>query len=801
MAALRLLHLRGEAIFRRFDHDATTLDVSTETVRLATTEQARNTPSVDAATYAAWRDARGGAALVPCRRDGCAPEAVVLLRPDGRLEVDQGRGFSPWPPPSPAAPPPEAGGVRFGPATPPAPHKLAEPRALCRDPHGRLWLLERGARRVLLLAADDLRPLDVLRFPDGADLLHLATSGWAALAIDAGSPRLFVQPYGGEWTAISFAGAPPPAGARAVAAAGHGDRLAALYVLAAPQVWEPGQDPVHALVAVIDQPAAGAPAAARLIGLPSLEQPLPMLVLPGGDLLVGEVEGPPRSAMRFTRFSLTADGLLRTRATFGARGFDGLALYLNGDGEPTVTTARGPRRLYEVLEAPNRLEGRIETFALDSQRYGCAWHRVLLDVCLPPGAAIVVESRTSDDLLPEDLRRDPRPPAEGGRPEANVKKAFPLGSRTPLDVEGWLPVGSLDRRQALADVPFPPSSPEGTETLEGLIKNPPGRYLWLRVHLRGTKRRTPALASIRVTFPRPSVLALLPAFWRADPDAAREMDHLLSLFEGFLTELDGRIEALPELFNPRACPAEALDWLAGFVGLSLDARLPEDRRRALVREAAWLFERRGTAPGLSRLCAIIAGAQVDVIEAFRQRRRTGVILGARDAVAGPDLLLGREGPDAAEPWEAALLAQHGALMKARAAAGPGAPLCPAEDPPPPVDPDPLIAFYRRSAHRFTVVVFGDRDAAIEPVLLRAIEQNKPAHTLHELCWLEAGFRLGVSTYVGFGTRLGETSAAGFTPAILGESPLGAPTLISTPTTRRVLGTFIGAARVGDSTYQ
>jgi phage tail-like protein len=278
----------------------------------------------------------------------------------------------------------------------------------------------------------------------------------------------------------------------------------------------------------------------------------------------------------------------------------------------------------------------------------------------------------------------------------------------------------------------------------------------------------------------------------------------LSLFESFFTELDGRIEGLSQIFNPHACPAEALEWLAGFVALSLDPRLPEDRRRMLVREAMWLFRRRGTVPGLSRLCTIVTGAPVDIIEGFRTRRRTGTIVGASDAILGPELALRDFAPTEAEAWEVELAEKHADLIEARNMArhrNPNEPLCPAADPPAPLDPDPLITFCRRYAHRFSVVLFGCRDPDIEAVLESAVTQNKPAHTLHELCWLEADFRLGVNTYVGFGTRLGDTGAAGFVPAIIGESPLGSPTLLSSPSSHRVLGTFVGAARIGDSTYQ
>lgn len=756
MAGPRSLHVRGEAAFARFDHDGTTLHATDETIRLATAEQ-EETAAVDPAIFQEHLELRGGAAVVPCAPDACRESAALLVDRAGAVWA-LGEGGWVAREIGPARPAAAAEPLVFGPAAPPAPRRLDDPRALARDPHGRLWLLERGARRVLLLAEDDLRLLDTVPFPPGADLVHLACARAGVLAIDAALGELYLQPYGGEWRKVPLAPRAAPAGATPIAAAGHGDVLVALFRLAAPQVWDPGAAPVRALVAVLEG------ATARLHALPALEDPLPILALPSGHLLAGEVSGPPGAPMRFAELEIRPAGL-RTVATLGVRGFDGRAIFLDARGEPAVTTAKGVRPLYAVLEAPHGGEGRVETYALDSERYGCVWHRVFLEACLPPGTSIQVQARASDDLYP--VPRLPRAPAEGAVPTPDPAR-FPLGSRTPDDEEGWLPVGALDRRAAWADVPFAPASPPGIETLEGLVKCPPGRYLWLRVTLRGTKRRTPALAAIRATFPRPSILDHLPAFWRGDPDAAKTMDETLSLFEGFLTELDVRIDALPRLFDPRSCPDEALDWLAGFLALALDPRLAADARRTLVREGAALFRQRGTVPGLSRLLTIVAGARVDLVEAFRLRRRAIGVLGedageAMGAILGPGLALG--GGTGATP------------------AG---------------DDDPLVAFCRPYAHRFTVVVFRPRDEALAGILETAIERNKPAHTVHEVCWLEAGFRVGVTTFVGFGTRLGDVDT--FTPAVVGQSPLGAPAVLGQAGASRSLGSFVGGARLGESTH-
>lgn len=850
-------HVTGVEVWRHCDHQNTWLHEPTATVRLspraelgqepgAPVPASQLSPSERKRVLGAWIKARGGAACYPCPPDRCAEGVTLLADPGGELLVlHDGR----WMPiggrdePSITTPP-----LRFGAAGRTAKQPpFANPGGLARDPFGRFWLLERAAARIRLLAADDLRILDTIPTPVSAEVIHIATASWGVVAADRTGRRLWRQMYGGEWEPVMVppvrgGGEPEPTieSFEPVAVAGDsaGDAVAILRPRS-PRSKRPS------LLVVIEREDA------RYGEIETLNDPLPVVMLPDGYLLIGDIERLPNESgvVVFSRFKL-ADGRLVFQDQWGVRGFDGRALFVDDDGRPFATTAHGVHALFP-RQAPLATEGRIETFALDSEQYGCVWHRVFLDGCLPAGTAVEIEARTSDDLPPESLRRDPRPPfgrialddtnqddgtandreAVEDASKKAVREAWnklPLGSRTPGDVEGWIPLGMLDRRIAMADIPVPPGrgerpsedaypprapvpEPISFDTLEGLIKNPPGRFLWLRVHLRGTARRSPAVLALRATYPRPSILELLPAFWRADARMAVPMDHALSLFESFYTEVDQRISAFRHVLDPRITPPEAIEWLATFVALTFDSRVDEPVRRQLLSEATRLYRMRGTVPGLERLCAILARCRVAVIEAFRVRRRSAAFLDASGGdgvdiergVLGPGLQLGgTDGADdgiaAPEAWESALPQAHERLMDRRTAQrAAGAIPCPDEDPPDPLDPDPFVSFHRRYAHRFSVLLFRARDGDVEAVIEAAVESAKPAHTLHRLCWLDAGFRLGTNAYVGIGTRT--TGVDRLQPALLGESPLGIDRTISFGPPGAAPGTFVGAAQVGKHT--
>ncbi|KSB91824.1 hypothetical protein AS593_07310 [Caulobacter vibrioides] len=779
-------HLTGPAMWRRCDFDRTRIAPAPARVMLAP----KATQPAQASDPAPWLAARGGAAVVPCPPDLCAEAAVLLADPTLGLLALEGGATGTWralPLPRARVRQPTPGPFDFQPTTPPA--DPAAPVDIARDAAGRVWLLDRAPPRLRVLSPD-LTLLDTQTPPGASAPDQVVCSDWCAAVTDG--DRLLVQPFGGVWGA-----APLPAPAVALAADPEFDLLVVLL---------PG--PKLAIVT---------PDGLSVHALPALTAPALLLVIGPNTIMVGEPRGAPGapSETRFVSYDLSAADGPTMISSFGVRGADGRALWRQGD-QVFASTADGARALY-AREAPVETEGFVETYALDSEIFACPWHRVFVDACIPPGATVTLETKTADSLPPFPVRRPPRPPADVSAPATPVDIEDPwppLGSLT-ADEAGWTPLGELDVRSAQADIPDPPEritrpseepyaqarsdavAPWPQVTLEGLIKAPPGRYLWLRVRLTGTERRSPAVLAVRASFPRPSLLEVLPAYWRADPVAADASDRALALFEGWITEIDARISILRQLADPRLAPPEALAWLASYAAITFDQRLDESVRRQLLSEACWLYERRGTVPGLTRLISILSGAPAIIVEGFRMRRQSAAFVGQLSPILGSGLQLGDSdaGGASEDPADAELEADYAALMLRRAmirAAG-GQP-CPPDDPPYPLETDPLARFVRRFAHRFTVVLSRARTPVLEAVIQDAIEANKPAHTLHALCWMDAGFRVGGSL-VGL-SRLGETPC--FEPALLGTAVLGADNTLgrAEPETRFRTGDRLNQERTG-----
>lgn len=100
----------------------------------------------------------------------------------------------------------------------------------------------------------------------------------------------------------------------------------------------------------------------------------------------------------------------------------------------------------------------------------------------------------------------------------------------------------------------------------------------------------------------------LPALFQEDAFALRLTGALDEVLAPIFASLDG----LSSYLDPALAPDDFLEWLAGWVGVSLDETWPIQRRRQLVADAAQLYRSRGTVAGLAAQVAIYTGGEVVV---------------------------------------------------------------------------------------------------------------------------------------------------------------------------------------------
>jgi phage tail-like protein len=262
--------------------------------------------------------------------------------------------------------------------------------------------------------------------------------------------------------------------------------------------------------------------------------------------------------------------------------------------------------------------------AFDGREPDCVWHRLMLDACIPPETEVSVASRAAND-------------------------------ERELALAEWRPEPRLYQRASGSELPF--VSGERYGTWELLLQNARGRFLQLRLELRGNGRTTPRLRALRAYYPRFSYLdRYLPAVYREEQQSASFLDRFLANFEGFYTTIEDRIAAAQMLFDVRSAPPDALAWLTGWFGTALDPAWDGRRTRLFIKNAMRLFQMRGTIRGLQTALRLSLEECVDeslfdeskraapssraggirIVEKFRTRRTPAVVLG--------DPTGGQEGP-------------------------------------------------------------------------------------------------------------------------------------------------------------
>jgi phage tail-like protein len=378
----------------------------------------------------------------------------------------------------------------------------------------------------------------------------------------------------------------------------------------------------------------------------------------------------------------------------------------------------------ENLEYPKR--GTYLSRALDSRIAQCQWHRIELWTDLPGGTRIRVFTYSAESDRPIDLI-------------------------SSLDDDAW------DTQQTLHSGIGP--------SWDCLVRSKPGRYLWLKLALEGNGEATPRVASVRLEYPRISLARYLPAVLRADPMAGELTDRLLSLFDRTLRQVEWQIDHQARLFDPLATPSgggasdprDFLTWLGSWLGIVLERHWPEAMRRRLLAQAGRLLPWRGTVYGLYRQLLLYLGFDIRLCPETEPECMHGchqVTRGWRP----PSLILEHY---KLRRW---LFLGHGRLSENARLWGrrivnrsqldenaqlDSTQLTSAQDP----WRDP----FHHYAHHFSVFIPGcfKRSPMARKGLERLLRAERPAHTEHQIVYVEPRFRIGVQSMIGFDAAIGK----------------------------------------------
>lgn len=293
---------------------------------------------------------------------------------------------------------------------------------------------------------------------------------------------------------------------------------------------------------------------------------------------------------------------------------------------------------------------------LDSGQAGSVWHRLYLEAAVPAACGLRVFLAAVDEVV------DPVRIGTADWHEHRFGECFRQGAAADIPVGCWMPLASeLPHHPGLLPCPRE-AGRKGLFTV--LIQRPDrrvralaGRFLHVRVELTGPGNASPELFALRAYASRFShVEHYLPRLYRERlfaPDAdeiglATEADFLerfVGNLEGVMSVIEDRVACSDLVMRAQTAPVQALDWLASWVGLSLEPGFGERQRRAVIANAAELARWHGTLRGLNLALELateggVSGGEIVILEDYRLRRTFATIIGARLEDEDDQLTLG-----------------------------------------------------------------------------------------------------------------------------------------------------------------
>ncbi|MCA9557419.1 MAG: PASTA domain-containing protein [Myxococcales bacterium] len=121
--------------------------------------------------------------------------------------------------------------------------------------------------------------------------------------------------------------------------------------------------------------------------------------------------------------------------------------------------------------------------------------------------------------------------------------------------------------------------------------------------------------SVELVVSRRSLLHHLPqVFQKSDRGGRHFLREFLWVFDHVFADLQRTIDGVHRYFDPLEAPPAFLDWLAGWVALTIDQDWPEAKQRRLIQQAIGIYGYRGTVRGLKLFLSIFTDVEPRVLE-------------------------------------------------------------------------------------------------------------------------------------------------------------------------------------------
>ncbi len=258
--------------------------------------------------------------------------------------------------------------------------------------------------------------------------------------------------------------------------------------------------------------------------------------------------------------------------------------------EHTITILASEPKTQEMV-GTGLLEGIFLSTALDCKESETIWHKLELAAHIPESTQIRISYYASD--------------------HQHMQWNGKLVTRDEILLDPNIPIEQkLSHWQSLE--PIPMINPK-----DALLFHATGRYLWLKIEFTGSEGHSPKLSTLRVYYPRMTLLSYLPAIYAEEDKETGFLERFLALFATFFEDMDHQIAGIAKYLDPESVSGDYLKWLASWVGIAADDHWTDEQLRKLIAAAPELYRKRGTRSGIETMIEIYVGERPLIIEYFQ----------------------------------------------------------------------------------------------------------------------------------------------------------------------------------------
>ena len=141
-----------------------------------------------------------------------------------------------------------------------------------------------------------------------------------------------------------------------------------------------------------------------------------------------------------------------------------------------------------------------------------------------------------------------------------------------------------------------------------------GRYLWLKIELKDRGGFRPHIHRVQIYFPKASWLSYLPEIYAENQKSASFLERYLGIFQSIYEDMAQKIEDIPKLLEPSGENETVSRMLADWLSVENRELWTKEQLLYLVKNAARLYESRGTVSCFRELIRLYTGSEPYLVE-------------------------------------------------------------------------------------------------------------------------------------------------------------------------------------------